>query len=99
MHRRSARYWDDDRVEFVKDRESRKQAAGLRDRIVDIAFENDCCSWVAQERDSRFTALCTTIAEIDEALETLKPQSNSRKRNHRGAGRSPLSLRTEHALT
>lgn len=60
-------------VEFVKDRESRKQAAGLRDRIVDIAFENGLLLLGCGKSVIRVSPpLCTTIAEIDEALETFE---------------------------
>lgn len=60
-------------IEFVKDRQTRKPAEALRDRIVDTAFENGLLLLGCGKSVIRISPpLCTTIAEIDEAFELLE---------------------------
>lgn len=56
-------------VEFVTDRETREPAAKLRDRIVDLAFEDGLLTLGCGRSVIRVSPpLCTTPAEMDEAL-------------------------------
>jgi len=57
-------------VEFVKDRETRDPAAKLRDRIVDLAFEEGLLTLGCGRSVIRVSPpLCTTYGEMEEALE------------------------------
>lgn len=60
-------------VEFVADRETREPAAKLRDRIVDLAFEEGLLTLGCGRSVIRVSPpLCTTQAEMEEALEILE---------------------------
>ena len=57
-------------VEFVKDRETRSAAVKLRDRIVDLAFEEGLLTLGCGRSVIRVSPpLCTTYGEMEEALE------------------------------
>lgn len=60
-------------IEFVKDRQTKAPADKLRDRIVDLAFENGLLTLGCGRSVIRISPpLCTTQAEIEEALEMLE---------------------------
>lgn len=60
-------------VEFVADRETREPAAKLRDRIVDLAFEEGLLTLGCGRSVIRVSPpLCTTQAEMEEALEIFE---------------------------
>jgi 4-aminobutyrate aminotransferase len=60
-------------VEFVKDRETREHAEALRDRIVDLAFENGLLTLGCGRSVIRVSPpLCITQAEMEEGLELFE---------------------------
>jgi 4-aminobutyrate aminotransferase len=60
-------------VEFVTNRLTREPADGLRDRIVELAFQRGLLTLGAGKSAIRISpALCITQSEIDEGLEILE---------------------------
>ncbi len=60
-------------VEFVKDRQTKETAEKLRDRIVDLAFENGLLTLGCGRSVIRISPpLCTTRGEMEEGLEIFE---------------------------
>ncbi len=60
-------------VEFVKDRQTKEHADELRDRIVDLAFENGLLTLGCSRNVIRISPpLCITRAEMDEGLDLFE---------------------------
>jgi 4-aminobutyrate aminotransferase len=59
-------------IEFVKDKETKYPAEGLRDRVVDLAFEYGLLTLGCSKNVIRISPpLCISKAEIDEGIEIL----------------------------
>jgi len=60
-------------IEFIEDEESKKPAPKLRDRIVDLCYENGLLTLGCGKSVIRISPpLCTSKDQVDEALDIIE---------------------------